>query len=63
MPSLDGYSLNEKIDLIRAEINEEIDELKRNFCDLYDCMDALEKKINKPKAKAKKKCESTKSEK
>jgi hypothetical protein len=63
MPSLDGYSLNEKIDRMRAEIDEEIIELKRNFCDLYDCMEALEKKINKPKTKAKKKCASTKSEK
>jgi len=63
--SLDGYSLNEKIDKMREEIDAEITDLKESFCDLYDCIEALENKINKPKkkAKAKKKCESTKSEK
>ena len=62
---LDGYSLNEKINRMREEIDAEINDLKVSFCDLYDCIEALEAKINKPKkkAKAKKKCESTKSEK
>ena len=64
MASLDGYSLNAKIDKMREDIDDEINDLKLSFCDLYDCLEALEKKVNKPKkAKAKKKCVSTKSEK
>ena len=63
MPSLDGYSLNKKIDDLREEIEEEIITLKRDFCNLYELIDNLDKKVNKPKSKAKKKCEPTESEK
>ena len=38
MPSLDGYSLNEKIDKLHLEVKEEIVRLREDFTELYKYM-------------------------
>ena len=49
MASLDGYSLNKKIDELREEIMEEMYHMREEFTDIYKYLDDMEKK--KPKAK------------
>jgi hypothetical protein len=59
MPSLDGYSLNEKIDRLHLEIKEEVVKLREEFTALYKYIKELqikepkveESKKTKPKAK------------
>ena len=41
MPSLDGYSLNEKIDKLHLEVKEEIVRLREDFTELYKYMKEL----------------------
>ena len=63
MPSLDGYSLNEKIDKLHLEVKEDIVRLKEEFTELYKYMQELRdkearieaKKETKPKASKKEK--------
>ena len=61
MASLDGYSLNEKIDKVKAEVDEDLIKLQSAFANLYKYMQQLEAqfppKVEKkaPKAKPKKK--------
>lgn len=59
MPSLDGYSLNQKIDKLHSEIEKEIEDMQMAFGQLYSYLQKLEAKYNKPtkqtsKAKPKK---------
>ena len=62
MPSLDGYSLNEKIDRLNLEVREQLVGLKEEFTELYKYINELkmketkveqskESKKTKPKAK------------
>jgi len=59
MPSLDGYSLNQKMDTLHLEVKEEIVKLREEFTELYKYMKELRdketrvaaKKETKPKAK------------
>ena len=60
MASLDGYSLNEKIDKLHSEIVKEITEMQMAFGQLYTYLQDLEAKY---KAPAKKKESKTKSKK
>ena len=53
MPSLDGYSLNEKIDKLHLEVKEDIVRLREEFTELY-------KKEAKPKASKKEKASAEK---
>jgi hypothetical protein len=50
MASLDGYSLNKKIDDLREEILEELYHMREEFTDIYKYLDEMTKK---PKAKKK----------
>ena len=68
MPSLDGYSLNEKIDKLHLEVKEEIVRLREEFTELYKYMRELRdkelrveaKKEAKPKAGKKEKASAEK---
>ena len=44
MPSLDGYSLNEKIDRLNLEVREEIVMLREDFTELYKYIKELKDK-------------------
>ena len=50
MASLDGYSLNQKIDKLHSEIVSEIEEMQMAFGQLYSYMKDLENN-NKPTTK------------
>jgi hypothetical protein len=54
MPSLDGYSLNHKMDSLHEDVQAQIDQLKIDFHNLYEKLNSM-KDTPKPKAKAKKK--------
>jgi len=61
MASLDGYSLNEKIDNLRKEVGEDLIQLQKAFANLYEYIKQLELKgdpkkgcCNKPKDTKKK---------
>ena len=41
MPSLDGYSLNEKIDTLHEGISSEIEQLQKDFHNLYSMMEEV----------------------
>ena len=43
MPSLDGYSLNEKIDRMLSDVQGQIDQLKVDFHNLYQAMENIKK--------------------
>ena len=68
MPSLDGYSLNEKIDKLHLEVKEDIVRLREEFTELYKYMKELRdkearveaKKETKPKASKKEKASAKK---
>jgi len=47
--SLDGWSLNNKVDKVRDELQGEIQELKMNFAALYEYLKRMEAKDEKPK--------------
>jgi len=55
MASLDGYSLNEKIDKVFEELQEELWILREEFTELYDYMRKLDKVNAAPKKVVKKK--------
>ena len=65
MPSLDGYSLNEEIKKVKAELKAELLELRNEFTDLYQWMkkaDEVKKGTKKSvKKKATKVLETTES--
>ena len=44
MPSLDGYSLNEKIDTLHEGISSEIEQLQKDFHNLYSMMEEMKEK-------------------
>ena len=48
MASLDGYSLNQKIDKLQADISKEIEDMQMAFGQLYSYLKDLETKYNKP---------------
>tara|TARA_R100000458_G_C8043346_1_gene93743 strand:- start:284 stop:457 length:174 start_codon:yes stop_codon:yes gene_type:complete len=52
--SLDGWSLDRKIEKVQQEIGEEIRELKMNFALLYEYIKNMEEKST-PETKARKK--------
>jgi hypothetical protein len=63
MPSLDGYSLNEKIDKLHLEVKEEIVKLREDFTELYKYMKELQQKEIKVEAKKEAKPKAGKKEK
>ena len=60
MPSLDGYSLNEKIDSLHLEVKEDIAKLREEFTDLYKYMKELRDKETKVEANKKAKTKTKK---
>ena len=63
MPSLDGYSLNEKIDKLHLEVKEEIVRLREEFTELYKYMRELRDKELRVEAKKEAKSKASKKEK
>ena len=63
MPSLDGYSLNEKIDKLNLEVREEIVRLREDFTELYKYMKELRDKEAKVEANKEAKQKASKKEK
>ena len=63
MPSLDGYSLNEKIDKLHLEVKEDIVRLREEFTELYKYMKELRDKESKVEAKKEVKSKASKKEK
>lgn len=63
MPSLDGYSLNEKIDKLHLEVKEDIVRLKEEFTELYKYMKELRDKESRVEAKKEVKPKASKKEK
>jgi outer membrane murein-binding lipoprotein Lpp len=60
MPSLDGYSLNQKIDRLNDDVQAQIDQLKKDFHNLYSYIKKLEEpkveeKVKRAKSKTAKK--------
>ena len=51
MPSLDGYSLNEKIDKLRDDVYSELLNMRESFRELYQYLDNIEKKEKACQAK------------
>lgn len=60
MPSLDGYSLNEKMDTLHLEVKEEIVKLREEFTELYKYMKELRDKDTKVEANKKAKAKTKK---
>ena len=60
MPSLDGYSLNEKMDRIHNEISSQIEQLQKDFHNLYGLMERMKEKSNDIQEKSDKKSSSKK---
>mgnify|MGYP003131878420 CR=1 FL=1 len=54
MASLDGYSLNEKIDKVKAEIDEDLFQLQKAFANLYEYMKQIKVEISPEEIKEKK---------
>tara|TARA_R110001583_G_scaffold63261_1_gene185379 strand:- start:429 stop:638 length:210 start_codon:yes stop_codon:yes gene_type:complete len=63
MPSLDGYSLNEKIDKLHLEVKEDIVRLREEFTELYKYMQELRDKESRVEAKKETKSKANKKEK
>ena len=63
MPSLDGYSLNEKIDKLHLEVKEDIVRLREEFTELYKYMQELRDKEARVEAKKEVKPKASKKEK
>ena len=63
MPSLDGYSLNEKIDKLHLEVKEDIVRLREEFTELYKYMQELRDKELRVEAKKEAKSKASKKEK
>ena len=43
MPSLDGYSLNKKMDSLHDDIKAQIEQLQQDFHNLYSMMEKMKK--------------------
>lgn len=52
--ALDGFSLNEKIDRVKAQVDAELDELEARFEDLYNLMHEMRQKESAPAKTVKK---------
>ena len=63
MPSLDGYSLNEKIDKLHLEVKEDIVRLREEFTELYKYMQELRDKESRVEANKEAKAKTNKKEK
>ena len=63
MPSLDGYSLNEKMDKLHLEVKEDIVRLREEFTELYKYMKELRDKESRVEAKKEIKYKASKKEK
>ena len=63
MPSLDGYSLNEKMDKLHLEVKEDIVRLREEFTELYKYMQELRDKESRVEAKKEAKPKASKKEK
>jgi len=46
MPSLDGYSLNEKMDKLHDDVQCQIEQLQKDFHNLYECIKKVEDKLD-----------------
>jgi hypothetical protein len=46
MPSLDGYSLNEKMDRLHDDVKAQIEQLQRDFHNLYNIINKMKEKSN-----------------
>ena len=46
MPSLDGYSLNEKMDRLNDDVKAQIEQLQQDFHNLYSMMDKMKEKAD-----------------
>ena len=46
MPSLDGYSLNQKMDRLHDDVKAQIEQLQRDFHNLYNMMDQMKEKYD-----------------
>ena len=44
MPSLDGYSLNEKMDRLHDDVKAQIEQLQKDFHNLYNMLDKMKEK-------------------
>lgn len=44
MPSLDGYSLNEKMDRLNDDVKAQIEQLQKDFHNLYNMIDKMKEK-------------------
>jgi hypothetical protein len=51
MPSLDGYSLNEKMDRLHDDIKAQIEQLQQDFHNLYNMMDKMKEKSDEKASK------------
>ena len=60
MPSLDGYSLNEKMDRLYEEIQAQIEQLQKDFHNLYNYMQKMEGKLDAKSTKKSSKAKKTK---
>ena len=60
MPSLDGYSLNEKMDRLYEEIQAQIEQLQKDFHNLYNYMQKMEGKLDAKSTKKSSKVKKTK---
>ena len=60
MPSLDGYSLNEKMDRLYEEIQAQIEQLQKDFHNLYNYMQKMEGKLDAKSSKKSSKAKKTK---
>tara|TARA_R100000278_G_scaffold39127_1_gene34534 strand:- start:408 stop:605 length:198 start_codon:yes stop_codon:yes gene_type:complete len=43
MASLDGYSLNQKIDLLHDEVRQDLEQLQVDFHNLYNMLETMKK--------------------
>ena len=51
MPSLDGYSLNEKMDRMHDDVKAQIEQLQKDFHNLYNMMDKMKEKKHEKASK------------
>ncbi len=52
--TLDGWSLDKKIKVLREDVEKQMADLKMNFAILYDYMKKMEKQRSEPKTNKKK---------
>lgn len=62
MSSLDGYSLNEKIDTLHETVSSEIEQLQKDFHNLYSMMEEMKDKKDATSKSTKKSTKKVKKE-